>query len=154
MKHYVSIYTDGACGGNPGPGGWAAILVSGQHRKEISGGQYIATTNNEMEMQAVFEGLLAIKVEHAIVTIYTDSQNVIGWMCQGWKCEKNPNIVRTRNNIRALCNEMGHNVSYVKVDGHNGDPLNELADALAKAAIEKAVADHRRECRLRPSHPV
>ena len=132
---HVEIWVDGACSGNPGPGGWAAILISGQHRKEISGGNP-ATTNNEMEMEAVLQALLSIKAQHCSVTIHTDSANVIGWMAQGWKC-KTPNLIRARENIRAVCNRMSLAVSYVKTVGHGGDPLNDLADALARAAIPK-----------------
>src|SRR5579863_8404772 len=87
----VDIFTDGACSGNPGPGGWAAILRSGQHEKELSGGS-AATTNNRMELMAVIEGLRALK-KGSPVTIHTDSRYVmdgaskwiLGWKAKGWK---------------------------------------------------------------------
>jgi ribonuclease HI len=132
---HVTIYTDGACAGNPGPGGWAAILRHDESRrvKELSG-RRDRTTNNEMEMWAVEQALRAIKVPGSIVTIYTDSENVIGWLSQGWKC-KLPHLQRIKNNIQAICSEMRLDVSYVKVAGHAGDRLNERANALAQAAI-------------------
>jgi ribonuclease HI len=129
---HVDLYADGACRGNPGPGGWAAVLVCGDRTKELTGGK-TDTTNNEMEMMAVEQGLLALE-QACVVTIYTDSQCVIGWMSMGWNCTK-PHLVRLRNNIAAIEKKMGHRVSYVKVKGHSGDPMNDLADALAVAAI-------------------
>ena len=132
---HVTIYTDGACAGNPGPGGWAAILRHAEtgRVKELSGHRD-QTTNNEMEMWAVGQALRAIKVPGSIVTIYTDSENVIGWMAEGWKCRFS-HIRRIRDNIQAICSEMRLDVSYVKVVGHAGDRLNERANALAQAAI-------------------
>lgn len=143
----VDIYTDGSCRPNPGPGGWAAILVAGARHKEISGGQREPTTNNEMEMTAILEGLKALRVT-CDVTIHTDSQLVIGWLQDGWKCKSNPNVIRLRNQIQALWKERGHRVRFVKVPAHAGHPENELADALARSAAEEAVAAHR----LRPRH--
>ena len=100
--------------------------------KELSGGKE-ATTNNEMEFEAVLQGLLALK-KACWVTVYTDSQLVIGYLCQGWK-GKSAHLLRIKANIAALCNEMGHQVEYVKVRGHSGMAYNELADALDKGAI-------------------
>ena len=136
----VEIYTDGACSGNPSPGGWAAVLkvkviTNGKPRtvtKELSGGK-AETTNNEMEFEAVLQGLLALN-QACYITIYTDSQLVIGYLCQGWKGNK-AHLLRIKANITALCNEMGHQVEFQKVKGHAGVTYNELADALAKAAI-------------------
>lgn len=147
----VKIYTDGSCLGNPGPGGWAALLISGPHRKEISGGQYDATTNNEMEMTAVYEALRCLR-QTSSVTIYTDSQLVIGWLSLDWTCKKNPAVTKLRNKIKELWRAHGHGVRFIKVDGHSGHPENDLVDALAHSAAEQAVADHRRDCRLRPRH--
>ena len=134
---HITVYTDGASSGNPGPGGWAAILRHAEtgRVKELSG-RRDQTTSNEMEMWAVEQALRAIKVPGSIVTIYTDSENVIGWLAGGWKC-RFPHIRRIRDNIQALCSEMRLKVSYVKVAGHAGDRLNERANALARAAIRK-----------------
>jgi ribonuclease HI len=126
----VSIYTDGSCSGNPGPGGWAAILLSGEHYRELSGNKK-HTTNNEMEMVAVLMGLNALK-SPCEVTVYTDSQLVIGWLQEGYKC-KASHIVRLRTEIQTVM--AGHTVRFVKTDGHSGDPYNDLADALAREAL-------------------
>lgn len=145
----ITIYTDGACSGNPGPGGWAAILICGPHRKEISDGQYVATTSNEMELRAVYEGLKALNSSAHDVTIYTDSQNVIVWLSLGWKRKAAHLHV-----MLTMCDELmvRHNVSFEKVAGHSGDRENERVDALAQAAANQAVADHRRDCQMRPRH--
>ena len=87
-----------------------------------------------MEMWAVEQALRAIKVPGSIVTIYADSENVIGWLAEGWKC-KLPHLQRVKNNIQAICSEMRLDVSYVKVAGHAGVRMNERANALAQAAI-------------------
>ena len=128
----VTIHTDGACSGNPGPGGWSAILTCGEHQKEISGGEP-ETTNNRMELTAVLKGLHAL-TKPCQVTIVTDSQNVIGWLSMGWK--------RNKPEIRQLCAEIDLvvaskqlTISYEKVKGHSGHPMNERADQLAVAAI-------------------
>jgi ribonuclease HI len=129
----IEMFTDGACSGNPGPGGWAAILRAGQHEKELSGGEK-ATTNNRMELTAVIEGLKALKKASA-VTIHTDSRYVmdgaakwlIGWKKKGWK---------TADKWRALDAEMArHQIHWVWVAGHSGHPENERADELARQAI-------------------
>lgn len=132
MMVKVEMYTDGACSGNPGPGGWGVVLLSGDRQKEISGGAE-STTNNAMELQAVLEGLRALK-RACQVTVVTDSQNVIGWLGQGWKCRKS-HLVKLRNAIHQEIKASGHTVEYQKVKGHSGDPLNDLADALATEAI-------------------
>jgi ribonuclease HI len=138
----LEIFTDGACSGNPGPGGWAAILRSGHHEKELSGGEK-ATTNNRMELKAVIEGLKALKKAGARVVIHTDSRYVMdgaskwlpGWKTRGWKtAEKKP--VKNEDLWRALDEEMArHDVGWVWVAGHSGHPENERADRLARAAI-------------------
>jgi len=138
----LEIFTDGACSGNPGPGGWAAILRSGLHERELSGGEK-ATTNNRMELKAVIEGLKALKKAGARVVIHTDSRYVMdgaskwlpGWKTRGWKtAEKKP--VKNEDLWRALDEEMArHDVGWVWVAGHSGHPENERADRLARAAI-------------------
>ncbi|MEI9885197.1 MAG: ribonuclease HI [Rhizomicrobium sp.] len=137
----VEIFTDGACSGNPGPGGWGAILRSGGHEKELSGGEK-ATTNNRMEMMAVIQGLAALKAPSA-VTLYTDSRYVLdgatkwikNWKKNGWKtADKKP--VKNEDLWRALESELSrHEVAWKWVRGHDGHPENERADALARGAI-------------------
>jgi ribonuclease HI len=139
----VEIFTDGACSGNPGPGGWAAILRSGHHEKEFSGGE-AATTNNRMELMAVIEGLRKLK-RPSNVTIHTDSRYVMdgaakwlkGWKTKGWKtADKKP--VKNEDLWRLLDQEMArHQMAWRWVAGHSGHPENERADELARAAIPK-----------------
>jgi ribonuclease HI len=141
--NHIDIFTDGACSGNPGPGGWAAILRSGHHEKELSGGEK-ATTNNRMELMAVIEGLKALKNKSA-VTIHTDSRYVmdgaskwiLGWKKKGWKtADKKP--VKNEDLWRVLDDEMArHEVHWVWVPGHSGHPENERADQLARDAIPR-----------------
>ena len=137
----IDIFTDGACSGNPGPGGWAAILRSGHHEKELSGGEK-ATTNNRMELMAVIQGLKALKNGGA-VTIHTDSRYVmdgaskwiIGWKKKGWKtADKKP--VKNEDLWHALDEQIArHQVTWKWVRGHDGHVENERADALARGAI-------------------
>jgi ribonuclease HI len=137
----IDIFTDGACSGNPGPGGWAAILRDRHHEKELSGGES-ATTNNRMELTAVIEGLKALK-NASPVTIHTDSRYVmdgaskwiLGWKKKGWKtADRKP--VKNEDLWRALDDAMArHQIHWVWVAGHSGHPENERADALARAAI-------------------
>jgi ribonuclease HI len=139
----VDIFTDGACSGNPGPGGWAAILRSGKHEREISGGA-AATTNNRMELLAVINALNALKAT-SDVTVHTDSRYVMDgatqwlkrWKANGWKTsDKKP--VRNDDLWRALDTAMSaHKVSWRWVRGHSDHVDNERADALARAAIPK-----------------
>jgi len=135
----VDIFTDGACKGNPGPGGWAAILRMGAHEKELTGGE-AATTNNRMEMTAILRGLSALN-EPCAVTVHTDSRYVIdgmtqwifGWQKRGWlNAAKNPvaNEDLWRELIAAA---RPHKVSWEWVKGHSGHPENERCDALASA---------------------
>ena len=140
-KPRVDIFTDGACSGNPGPGGWAAILRSGEHEREISGGD-AATTNNRMELQAVIEGLGALRKPSA-VTIHTDSRYVMDgvtkwlprWKANGWKtADKKP--VKNDALWRALETALErHETHWRWVRGHSGHVENDRADALARAAI-------------------
>ncbi|MGC9953438.1 MAG: ribonuclease HI [Rhizomicrobium sp.] len=141
----VNIFTDGACSGNPGPGGWAAILRSGKHEKELSGGDP-ATTNNRMELTAVIRALEALKQPSAAV-VHTDSRYVMDgatkwlerWKANGWRtADKKP--VKNEELWRALEDASArHAVSWRWVAGHAGHAENERADVLARAAIpEKA----------------
>jgi ribonuclease HI len=137
----IDIFTDGACSGNPGPGGWAAILRSGAHEREISGGEP-ATTNNRMELLAVINGLNAVKAP-SDVTVHTDSRYVMDgatqwikkWKANGWKTsDKKP--VKNDDLWRALDEAVSrHKMKWRWVRGHDGHAENERADALARAAI-------------------
>lgn len=137
----VTIHTDGGCHGNPGPGGWAAILRFGEHQKEISGSAP-ATTNNRMELQAAIAALNSLK-QPCEVEFFTDSEylrNGIGkwihaWKARGWKtASKAP--VKNADLWRELDGLVGrHRVAWRWVRGHNGDPLNERCDQLATEAI-------------------
>ena len=139
----IDVFTDGACSGNPGPGGWAAILRTGHHEKELSGGEK-ATTNHRMEMMAVIEALKALKKQSA-VTIHTDSRYVmdgaskwiLGWKKKGWKtADKKP--VKNEDLWRILDDEISrHTVHWIWVAGHSGHPENERADQLARDAIPR-----------------
>ena len=137
----VQIWTDGACSGNPGPGGWGAILVHGAGEKELSGGER-ATTNNRMELMAAIAALEALKRPCA-VTLHTDSRYVMdgittwiaGWKAKGWKTAakdpvKNEDLWRRLDEARTR-----HEVTWRWVRGHDGDAMNERADALARGAI-------------------
>ena len=139
MKKVV-IYTDGACSGNPGIGGWGAVLISGQHRKEIA--DYSEnTTNNRMELTAVIKSLETIKVPCEI-DIFTDSKYVhdgitkwiINWKKNNWKKVKNTDLWKKLDDI---VTNSEHKINWHWVKGHNGDTFNEIADKLATGAIEK-----------------
>ena len=140
----VEIFTDGACSGNPGPGGWAAILRSGAYEKEIFGGEKL-TTNNRMELMAAIRALDALKKPSA-VTLYTDSKYVMDgltkwlprWKANGWKtADKKP--VKNDDLWRALDEAVTrHDVVWRWVQGHAGHLENERADLLARSAIPKA----------------
>ena len=140
----VTVYTDGACSGNPGPGGWGAILLYNGTRKEISGGETL-TTNNRMEMMAAIAALEGLK-RACEVHLHTDSlylkdgvtKWLEGWKKKGWKtADKKPvkNIDLWR---RIDAAKARHTVSWYWVRGHDGHELNEAADALARAAIPLA----------------
>jgi ribonuclease HI len=141
----VIIYTDGACTGNPGPGGYGVVLLHGKHRKELSAG-FRLTTNNRMEILACVAGLSALK-ERCEVTIYSDSQYVVNamtqswalkWRSRGWKRkEKNGAMKEALNpdlwaQMLELCDR--HRVKFIWVRGHDGNEGNERCDALARAA--------------------
>ena len=140
----MRIYTDGACSGNPGPGGWAAIVLDGTEEREISGGE-TATTNQRMELRAALEGLRSLDGRRR-VALYSDSAYLVNcfrdkwyvrWQQNGWKnAQKKP--VDNRDLWEALIAlATAHDVAWHKVAGHSGDPLNERADRLARAAIER-----------------
>ncbi len=138
----MTIYTDGACSGNPGPGGWGVILISGQHRKELNGG-LARTTNNQMELTAAIEGLNALK-RPSLVDLHTDSTYVRdgitkwihGWKRNGWKtAAKKP--VKNAELWQALDEAtQRHEIRWHWVKGHAGHPENERADELAREAIK------------------
>ncbi len=140
----VEIYTDGACKGNPGPGGWGVLLKSGTTQKELYGGEPI-TTNNRMEMMAVIQALEALKRPCA-VTLYLDSQYVLkgitewlpGWKAKGWRTASKQPVknVELWQRLDALLLQGGHKVDWRWVRGHNGDPGNERADALANLGVQ------------------
>jgi ribonuclease HI len=138
----VDIFTDGACSGNPGPGGWGTILRVGGVEKELWGGEP-QTTNNRMEMMAVIRGLAALK-RPVSARVYTDSQYVQkgisewihGWKKRGWKTAdkqpvKNEDLWRQLDELAA-----GHKVQWLWVKGHAGHPENERADALARKGVD------------------
>lgn len=141
MSKFVEIYTDGACSGNPGPGGWGALLRYNGNEKELCGGEG-DTTNNRMEMMAVIKALEALK-KRSKVKLYTDSKYVMqgitewieGWKAKGWKtAAKKP--VKNKDlwqEIDALVDQ--HDVEFLWVKGHAGHPDNERADELARAGI-------------------
>ena len=150
MSGVVEIYTDGACRGNPGPGGWAAVLTMGAREKEISGAEN-PTTNNRMELQAVIGALKALK-RPVEVRLYTDSQYVRRgilewvpqWKARGWKtADKKP--VKNQDLWLLLDTEAArHRIEWHWVPGHAGVPGNERVDALANAAIDAMLAVHSR----------
>lgn len=146
----VDVFTDGACKGNPGPGGWGALLRMGRHEKELSGGEP-QTTNNRMEMTGVIKALSAL-VEPCQVTVYTDSRYVIdgmtkwidGWKKRGWiNASKQP--VKNADLWHDLIAAVGrHSVTWQWVKGHAGHPENERVDQLASDAAEQQARDKSR----------
>lgn len=137
MPGEITIYTDGAASGNPGPGGYGVVLIYGKHRLEKSEG-FSLTTNNRMELLAVITGLEALKIPGSKVVIYTDSKYVAdavekGWVFQweakGFKKKKNPDLW-----IRFLKVFRKHNVRFVWIKGHSNIPENEVCDRLAVSA--------------------
>jgi ribonuclease HI len=142
MSDRVTIYTDGACSGNPGPGGWAAVLQFGASEKEISGGETL-TTNNRMEMTAAIEALNALK-RPCKVDLYTDSQYVrqgitawmVNWKRRGWRTADNK-PVKNDDLWKALDEAAArHDVKWHWVRGHADDLMNIRVDALAVAAMQ------------------
>ena len=142
QRDMVDIYTDGACRGNPGPGGWAAILMSRGQERELAGAE-ASTTNNRMELLAVINALLALK-RRVRARVYTDSQYVRlgmtewleGWKARGWRTAdrkpvKNQDLWEQLDSLAA-----SHEIEWHWVKGHSGVPGNERCDALANAAID------------------
>lgn len=140
----VKIYTDGACSGNPGPGGWAAVLIFGLHTKEISGFE-LATTNNRMEMTAVIQGFRTLK-EPCEVTIYSDSALVVrafndGWLDSWQKNNYKQGKVKNIDLWRALLEAIKpHQVKWVWVKGHSDNEINNRCDELARQAITENIS--------------
>lgn len=145
MKKKIKIYTDGACKGNPGPGGWGAVLEYGEHAKELFGGD-LETTNNRMELMAAIEALTVLK-EACDIVLTTDSQYVrkgitewlAGWKRNGWKTSakkpvKNADLWKRLDEQNAR-----HSIEWKWVKGHSGHPGNELADQLANKGVELAL---------------
>jgi ribonuclease HI len=140
----IEIYADGACRGNPGPGGWGVLLISGEHEKELYGGER-HTTNNRMELMAVISALEALKKKGTSARVYTDSQYVIkgieewvgGWKARGWRtADKKP--VKNQDlweRLDALAAQ--HSLEWHWVRGHSGVPGNERVDALANRGIDE-----------------
>ncbi len=147
MNH-IEIYTDGACKGNPGPGGWGALLKSGGTEKELFGGE-LGTTNNRMELMAVIQALQALK-RPCQVTLHADSQYVLkgitewlaGWKAKGWKTAAKQPVknVDLWQQLDEVVSTSGHKIDWRWVRGHNGDPGNERADGLANRGVEQALA--------------
>lgn len=143
----VVIYTDGACKGNPGPGGWGVLLQAGPHTKELFGGE-LGTTNNRMELTAVIEALRALK-RPCDVTLFLDSEYVRkgitewvhGWKARGWKTASKQPVknVELWQQLDALVDGAGHRITWRWVKGHAGDPGNERADSLANLGVDKAL---------------
>jgi ribonuclease HI len=143
----VVIYTDGACKGNPGPGGWGALLKSGATEKELYGGE-MGTTNNRMELMAVIQALAALKRPCSVI-LWLDSQYVLkgitewlpGWKAKGWRTASKAPVknVELWQRLDALVQGSGHVIDWRWVRGHNGDPGNERADALANMGVEVAL---------------
>ncbi len=137
----ITIYTDGCSLGNPGPGGYGAVLMWGNHKKEISKG-YKLTTNNRMELLSVIEALEMLKNEHQHVTVYSDSKYVVdaieqkwlfGWEKKYFKGKKNPDLWK-----RFLVVYRKHHIKFIWVKGHAGNSMNERCDELAnQAALQK-----------------
>ena len=142
----VEIYTDGACRGNPGPGGWAALLIAGSQRKEVSGAE-AATTNNRMELMAAIGGLGALK-RRCAVQLYTDSKYVLqgatewlpNWKARGWRTAaraavKNQDLWQLLDTVL-----LEHDIEWHWVKGHSGHEQNEYVDQLANLAIDRLLA--------------
>ncbi|MDP3522013.1 MAG: ribonuclease HI [Hydrogenophaga sp.] len=139
----VTIYTDGACKGNPGPGGWGALLSAGATEKELFGGER-ETTNNRMELTAVIEGLAALK-KPCVVHLYLDSEYVRkgttewihGWKAKGWKTAAKQPVKNADlwQKLDTLVHQGVHQIHWHWVKGHAGDPGNERADALANRGV-------------------
>lgn len=140
----VTIYTDGACSGNPGPGGWGAVLRFGEHEKEFSGGEK-HTTNQRMEMQAAISALEQLK-EPCHVALHSDSAYVINafnqrwfdkWLMNGWQNSKKQPVENRDLWEKLLALSKIHQIDWVKVKGHADDVLNNRCDQLARDAVPR-----------------
>jgi ribonuclease HI len=141
--NHVEIYTDGACKGNPGPGGWGVLMRAGTHQRELHGGEP-ATTNNRMELTAVIEALSALK-RPCRVSLYLDSEYVRkgitewihGWKARGWKTASRAPVknVELWQALDRLVSAGGHQIEWHWVKGHAGHPGNERADTLANMGV-------------------
>ena len=147
MKKQVTIYTDGACSGNPGPGGWGCILMYNQHRKESSGGA-LNTTNNRMEITAALEALKLLK-EPCRVDLYTDSAYLCNalekkwldtWSKNGWKTASKSNVENQDLWKELLIQLQRHEVKFHKVKGHADNEYNNRCDKLAREAVQRIVS--------------
>ncbi len=143
----VSIFTDGACSGNPGPGGWAAVLIYGQHTKEISGFEK-TTTNQRMELIAAIEALAGLK-EPCLVQLHSDSAYLINafeqnwlknWQTNGWLNSQKRPVENYDLWLKLLELSSIHKIKWIKVKGHSGHPENERCDLLARKAITDALS--------------
>lgn len=144
----VEVYTDGACSGNPGPGGWGAILIFGEHRKELTGCAP-RTTNNQMELMAAIGALRALK-EPCQVELYSDSAYLVNAFNQGWleKWQRNGWLTAAKEPVenQELWQELlrltrTHRVQFKKVKGHAGHEQNERCDQLAREALKQCLPD-------------
>ena len=144
MEDKIVIYTDGACSGNPGPGGWGAILMYKGSKKEISGGMK-DTTNNIMEITAVLEALKCLKVESEVL-VYSDSAYVVNafnqgwiynWMKKGWKTAGGENVKNKELWQELYSLTKKHKVQFIKVKGHSDNEFNNRCDEVARNAINK-----------------
>lgn len=144
MSH-VHAYTDGACKGNPGPGGWGVLLQAGHTRKELFGGE-AQTTNNRMELMAAIMALESLR-KPCDVQLFTDSQYVLkgmtewlpGWKARGWKTADRKPVKNVDLWMRLEAALQPHKVTWVWVRGHNGDAGNEAADALANRGVDSVL---------------
>lgn len=140
-KPSITIYTDGACSGNPGPGGWGAILISGAHRKEINGGE-AHTTNNRMELLAAISALDALR-QPSDIDLHTDSEYVrngiskwiFGWKKKGWRTADNKPVKNAELWQQLDTARLRHEIRWHWVKGHAGHPENERADELAREGM-------------------
>jgi ribonuclease HI len=151
MTGEVSIWTDGACSGNPGPGGWGAILSFGGHEKELFGGE-ASTTNNRMELTAAIEALEALK-KPCVVHLHTDSNYlktgitawIVAWKCNGWRTADKKPVKNAGLWQRLDLAAARHDIDWRWVKGHNDDVMNVRADALARKGMRAFHANGRKE---------